>query len=86
MVCVQENEMNELREAFACFDKDDSGSISAKEMGTVMKAMNLKFSAERLSDIVAAADVNGIETRALMFEFELLFEVMGKLTSTNFCS
>ena len=37
-------EKAELKEAFGCFDKDGSGSITLKELGVVLNAMsNRKF-------------------------------------------
>ena len=33
--------MNELRNAFSLFDRDGDGSISAKELGSVMKTMGM---------------------------------------------
>ncbi len=36
---MDEEQLAEFKEAFALFDKDGDGSITAKELGTVMKSL-----------------------------------------------
>jgi len=55
----KEDEIAELKEAFACFDKNNDGTITALELGTVLKAMNQKFTEDQLKKIVAQFDADG---------------------------
>ncbi|OAF70592.1 Splicing factor Prp8 [Intoshia linei] len=54
-----EEELSEIREAFALFDKDGDGSITVKELGIVMHALGQKPSEEELITMVAEVDVDG---------------------------
>ena len=49
----------EFREAFALFDKDGDGTISTKELGTVMKSLGQKPTAAELADMINEVDVDG---------------------------
>ena len=53
------DEIAELREVFACFDKDSSGSVTTTELGAVLQSMNKNFSTNDLKKIVAKFDANG---------------------------
>lgn len=55
----EETDLTELRDAFACFDKDGSGTITADEIGQVLTAMNRNFTRSQLQQIVTACDDNG---------------------------
>uniref|UniRef100_A0A8C4T403 EF-hand domain-containing protein n=2 Tax=Erpetoichthys calabaricus TaxID=27687 RepID=A0A8C4T403_ERPCA len=52
----------EFREAFALFDKDGDGTITSKELGTVMRALGQNPSEAELQDMIneVDADSNGI--------------------------
>ena len=50
---------SELREAFSLFDKDGDGSISTKELGTVMRSLGQNPSEDELTDMVKEVDVDG---------------------------
>lgn len=54
-----QEEIAEMKEVFACFDKDSSGSITTAELGLVLKSMNKEFSDAELRRIVGKFDVNG---------------------------
>jgi len=49
----------EFREAFALFDKDGDGTISTKELGTVMKSLGQKPTAAELADMINEVDADG---------------------------
>ena len=51
--------LTELREAFSLFDKDGDGSISTKELGTVMRSLGQTPSDEELYDMVKEVDADG---------------------------
>jgi len=56
---AKNDEMAELKEAFACFDKDGSGSITVQELGIVLRSMNKNFSDSQLKKIIGSFDANG---------------------------
>ena len=49
----------EFREAFALFDKDGDGTITTKELGTVMKSLGQNPSEEELQEMVDEVDIDG---------------------------
>ena len=49
----------EFREAFALFDKDGDGTISTKELGTVMNSLGQKPSAAELESMINEVDADG---------------------------
>ncbi|KAL4869489.1 hypothetical protein BDV12DRAFT_167821 [Aspergillus spectabilis] len=49
----------ELREAFAVFDKDKSGSISADELRQVLRSIGDDVSDNDVDEMLRLADVNG---------------------------
>ena len=48
-----------MKEVFACFDKDSSGSVTTAELGLVLRSMNKNFNDAELKRIVSKFDVNG---------------------------
>lgn len=54
-----EEEVSEMREVFACFDKDASGAVTTAELALVLKSMNKNYSEAELKKIVGKFDVNG---------------------------
>lgn len=51
--------LTEFRTAFKLFDKDDSGTISTKELGIVMKSLGETKSDAELEKIIAQVDKDG---------------------------
>ncbi|KEG11668.1 calmodulin [Trypanosoma grayi] len=55
-------QITELKEAFAVFDKDCDGSITVEDLGEVFTAIGQKVSREKLQSMMAEADLdaNGV--------------------------
>merc|ERR1712088_24523 len=49
----------EFREAFALFDKDGDGTISTKELGTVMNSLGQKPTPQELENMIKEVDIDG---------------------------
>lgn len=49
----------DFKEAFSLFDHDENGSISAKELGEVLKALGQNPTKNELSDMINEVDVDG---------------------------
>jgi len=52
-------QLAEFREAFSVFDKDGDGTISEKELGTVMRALGLNPTDDELTQMVKEVDIDG---------------------------
>lgn len=55
-------EIEELKEVFACFDKDASGAVTTAELALVLKSMNKNYTEQELKKIIGKFDVNGLDT------------------------
>lgn len=51
--------VDEIREAFMYFDKDNSGYISVDELGEVMSKMGRNYSKAELDRMIKAVDSDG---------------------------
>ena len=49
----------EFKEAFALFDKDGDGSITTKELGTVMRSLGQNPTESELQDMINEVDADG---------------------------
>ena len=56
---LSEEQINECRETFKMFDKDGDGTITAKELGVVMRQLGLNPSEEELIEMIMEVDENG---------------------------
>jgi len=56
----------EFKEAFKLFDKDNSGTISNKELGIAMRSLGETKSDEELEKIIAEVDVDGEDFSVLV--------------------
>jgi len=64
MAAEQQSEkyIEELREAFALFDKDNDGCITAKEVRTVMHGLRLESYDQEITDMINTVDIDGSGT------------------------
>lgn len=56
---LTKEQISDFREAFSLFDHDENGSISASELGQVLKALGQNPSKNELSDMINEVDVDG---------------------------
>lgn len=55
----------EFKEAFSLFDKDGDGTITTKELGTVMRSLGQNPTEAELQDMINEVDADGQYTHTL---------------------
>ncbi|VAH92819.1 neo-calmodulin-like [Triticum urartu] len=56
---LSKEQIDEFRAAFNLFDKDGDGTITTKELGTVMRSLGQRPSEEELREMIAEVDTDG---------------------------
>ena len=56
---LTDEEINQFKFFFDLFDKDSSGTITTKELGTVMRNLGQNPSEEELKQLIREVDLNG---------------------------
>uniref|UniRef100_K1PYA6 Sulfhydryl light chain n=1 Tax=Magallana gigas TaxID=29159 RepID=K1PYA6_MAGGI len=56
---LSEEQISEFREAFSLFDKDGDGTITTKELGTVMRSLGQNPTETELQDMINEVDADG---------------------------
>merc|ERR1719395_318055 len=56
---LTEDQIQEFKEAFALFDKDGDGTITTKELGTVMRSLGQNPTEAELHDMINEVDADG---------------------------
>lgn len=51
--------LTEFKEAFSLFDKDGDGTITTKELGTVMRSLGQNPTEAELQDMINEVDADG---------------------------
>ena len=59
---LTEEQIAEFKEAFSLFDKDGDGTITTKELGTVMRSLGQNPTEAELQDMINEVDADGILT------------------------
>ena len=52
-------DLSEYKEAFSLFDKDGDGTITSKELGTVMRSLGQKPTEAELEEMISQVDADG---------------------------
>ena len=76
---LTEEQIAEFKEAFSLFDKDGDGTITTKELGTVMRSLGQNPTEAELQDMINEVDADGKQT--LDFIFSLLIFFLTQLAS-----
>ena len=56
---LTEEEIGEFKEAFTLFDKDGDGTITTKELGTIMRSLGQNPTEDELQDMISEVDGDG---------------------------
>ena len=64
----------EFKEAFSLFDKDGDGTITTKELGTVMRSLGQNPTEAELQDMINEVDADGKKLNQTCNHVELGFE------------
>ncbi|XP_072042631.1 calmodulin-alpha-like [Amphiura filiformis] len=59
---LTEEQIAEFNEAFSLFDKDDDGTITSEELGTLMRSLGQNPTEAELQDMINEVDADGNDT------------------------
>ena len=81
---LTEEQIAEFKEAFSLFDKDGDGTITTKELGTVMRSLGQNPTEAELQDMINEVDADGKFrlSQRLKNIFSLLYS---KLSCLKYC-
>lgn len=65
----------EFKEAFSLFDKDGDGTITTKELGTVMRSLGQNPTEAELQDMINEVDADGVCLFSIRFHARLQVHV-----------
>ena len=67
-VLLSEEQIDELREAFALFDRSGDGKINVKEMQVIMRSIGQNPSEEEIIEIMTEVDPTAAESKLTDFD------------------
>ena len=71
---LTDEQIIEFREAFQAFDKDGNGSITTKELGTVMRSLGQNLSEAEIKEVIDEVD----EDRNGIIDFQEFLSLMAR--------
>ena len=71
---LTDEQIIEFREAFQAFDKDGNGSITTKELGTVMRSLGQNLSEQEIKEIIDEVD----EDKNGVIDFQEFLSLMAR--------
>ena len=74
---LSNEQISEFKEAFSLFDKDGDGTITTKELGTVMRSLGQNPTEAELQDMINEVDQDGSGT----IDFPKFLTLMTKRTA-----
>ena len=72
---LTEEQIAEFKEAFSLFDKDGDGTITTKELGTVMRSLGQNPTEAELQDMINEVDEDGMLCRCGVADEPMLCNV-----------
>eukprot|EP01135_Chromosphaera_perkinsii_P006024 Nk52_evm2s382 gene=Nk52_evmTU2s382 len=79
MTQLSRNQVHELRTAFQLFDKDGDGTISTREVGTVLNSLGQVHTASELQEMIDEADADGNG----VIDFDEFLQMMARKMQTR---
>ena len=76
---LTDEQIAEFKEAFQIFDKDGDGSITTKELGTVMRSLGQNPSDDKIRQMIIDVDEDNSET----IDFKEFLGLMAKKMKEN---
>nr|AAC68891.1 VU91C calmodulin [synthetic construct] len=76
---LTDEQIAEFKEAFSLFDKDGDGTITTKELGTVMRSLGQNPTEAELQDMINEVDVDGNH----QIEFSEFLALMSRQLKSN---
>ncbi|KAF9527228.1 EF-hand [Crepidotus variabilis] len=80
---LSEQQIADFREVFSLFDKDRDGTITAKELGTVMQAVGHDPTDAELQDMMNEIDVDGNGTVDFQEFLQMMTMTLGNTEATE---
>ena len=78
---LTEEQIAEFKEAFSLFDKDGDGTITTKELGTVMRSLGQNPTEAELQDMINEVDADGNGT----IDFPEFLTMMARQMNSDEC-